>query len=172
MPRLTQRAFADLAIFMVGFGVLMGVIFPPFVVVLGMPTSNAFSPLFAGACIGAGLCVGAINWLLAHRIVGQRLRILSNRMDQVSLEVDKVSQADEWWHADPARWRLEVDSKDIFGTTAIAFDRLIEVLARSLRYQNAGQSFAEVLVTSATVDGLARSALDCLLLETHYYVPE
>ena len=103
MPRLTRRGFADLAIFMMGFGFLMGVVFPPFVVVLGMPPANAFSLVFMASCIAAGLCVGAINWVLARQIVGRQLIILSDRMNEVSLEIEKVSQNDEWWHSDPAR---------------------------------------------------------------------
>jgi hypothetical protein len=167
MPRLTRRGFTDLAIFMMGFGFLMGIVFPPFVVLLGMPQDNAFSPVFAGSCIAAGLCVGAINWLLARQIVGRQLVILSDRMNEVSLEVEKVSQADEWWQANPAHWRIEIESKDILGQPALAFDRLVEALARSLRYENAGRSFAEILVNALNLDSLARSALECLLLETH-----
>jgi hypothetical protein len=152
---------------MMGFGLFMGVIFPPFVVVLGMPAASAFSPVFAASCIAAGLCVGAINWVLARQIVGRQLVILSDRMNAVSLEVEKVSQADEWWHANPARWHISVESEDILGQPAMAFDRLVEALARSLRYENAGRSFAEILVNASNLDGLAGSALDCLLLETH-----
>jgi two-component system cell cycle response regulator len=167
MPRLTRKAFTDLAVFMMGFGLIMGLIFPPFVVLLGMPEASAFTPLFAGSCIAAGLCVGAINWLLARRIVGKQLLTLCDRMNEVSLEVEKVSQADEWWHANPARWLIAVDSDDVLGRPAQSFDRLVEALARSLRYQNAGRSFAEILVMSSSLKELARSALDCLMLETH-----
>jgi len=166
MPRLTRKAFTDLAIFMMGFGLFMGLIFPPFVVALGMPQANAFTPLFAGCCIAAGLCVGAINWMLARRIVGAQLVKLCDRMNQVSLEVEKVSQADVWWHSDPARWRITAESEDVLGRPAQSFDRLVEALARSLRYENAGRSFAEILVMSSSLSELARAALDCLILET------
>ena len=88
-------------------------------------------------------------------------------MNAVSLEIEKVSQADEWWHSDPARWRIKVESRDILGQPALAFDRLVEALARSLRYENAGRSFAEILVNASKLDTLSGSALECLLLETH-----
>jgi two-component system, cell cycle response regulator len=165
MRRLTRRAFTVLAIFMMGFGLLMGIVFPPFVVLLGMPAENAFSPLFMGACIAAGLCVGAMNWILARVVVGRRFQVLTDRMNDVSLEVDKLSQADALWHSDPARWRIPVDSEDVLGRTAAAFNRLAEVLARSLRYQNAGRSFAEILVGASSLEGLANAALDCLIME-------
>jgi two-component system, cell cycle response regulator len=167
MPRLTHRGFTDLAIFMVGFGFFMGVIFPPFVVVLGMPQANAFTLVFGGSCIAAGLCVGAINWILARQIVGRQLVILSNRMNEVSLEVEKVSQADDWWHANSDRWLIEAESEDILGQPALAFNRLAQALARSLRYEKAGRSFAEILVNALNLDSLSRAALECLLLETH-----
>jgi two-component system, cell cycle response regulator len=166
MSRLTRRVFTVLAIFMMGFGLLMGIVFPPFVVLLGMPAENAFSPLFMGACIAAGLCVGAMNWILARVVVGRRFQVLTDRMNDVSLEVDKLSQADALWHSDPARWRIPVDSEDVLGRTAAAFNRLSEVLARSLRYQNAGRSFAEILVGASSLEGLTSAALDCLILES------
>jgi two-component system, cell cycle response regulator len=166
MRRLTRRVFTVLAIFMMGFGLLMGIVFPPFVVLLGMPAANAFSPLFMGACIAAGLCVGAMNWTLARVVVGRRFQVLTDRMNDVSLEVDKLSQADALWNSNPSRWLIPVDSEDVLGRTAAAFNRLAEVLARSLRYQNAGRSFAEILVGASSLEGLANAALDCLIMES------
>jgi hypothetical protein len=36
MIRMTKRVFTDLAIWMMGFGMLVGVVFPVFMVLLGM----------------------------------------------------------------------------------------------------------------------------------------
>ncbi len=55
LPRLTRRVFTDLAIWMTGLGLLMGVAFPFFVLVLGVPDQYVFTPLFFVATIGAGL---------------------------------------------------------------------------------------------------------------------
>ena len=52
--RLTSRVFWDMAIYMVGLGLVMGVIFPPFVVLLGVPDTIAGRPIFRLACLLAG----------------------------------------------------------------------------------------------------------------------
>ncbi len=53
--RLTSRVFWDLAVYMVGLGLVMGVIFPPFVTLLGVPQTYAGRPVFIAACLAAGL---------------------------------------------------------------------------------------------------------------------
>ncbi len=54
MPRLTTSVFHDLALWMAGFGLAIGLVFPPFVVALGVAASVAISvPCFV-ACVGAG----------------------------------------------------------------------------------------------------------------------
>ena len=74
MPRLTSRVFTDLAIWMAGFGLLIGLIFPPFCLLLGLPAERVISPLFYGATLTAGAVVGAVNFALARLVVGRRLR--------------------------------------------------------------------------------------------------
>lgn len=77
MPRLTSRVFTDLAIWMAGFGLLIGLIFPPFCLVLGLPAERVISPLFFGSTLIAGAIVGAANHALARLIVGRRLQALA-----------------------------------------------------------------------------------------------
>ena len=48
--RLTSSVFWDMAIYMVGLGLVMGLIFPPFVVLLGVPETFAYRPVFRLAC--------------------------------------------------------------------------------------------------------------------------
>ena len=57
-PR-TGRVFTDLGVVMAGFGLLVGVAFPPVAVGLGVAPAQAFRPLFWGACLVAGLVVAA-----------------------------------------------------------------------------------------------------------------
>ncbi|MCZ7628004.1 MAG: hypothetical protein M5U19_02430 [Microthrixaceae bacterium] len=58
--------FTDLAIWMMGFGLLMGLVFPLFVILLGVPAELVLTPVFFGATIAAGLLVGAINQFLSR----------------------------------------------------------------------------------------------------------
>ena len=80
MPRLTSRVFADLAIWMMGFGLLIGLVFPPFCLLLGLPASQVLTPLFYASTVVAGLVVGAVNFALSRLVVGRRLRLLADRM--------------------------------------------------------------------------------------------
>ena len=69
LPRLTKRVFTDLAIWMSGLGLLMGLAFPFFVVALGVPAEYVLTPRFFVATIGAGLLVGATNQFLSRAVV-------------------------------------------------------------------------------------------------------
>ena len=75
--RITRRVFHDLAIWMVGFGLLIGVVFPFFVIMLGVPSNIALKTVFFLACLCAGALAGMLNFGLARWIVGVRLRVLA-----------------------------------------------------------------------------------------------
>lgn len=65
---LTKKVFKDLAIYMIGFGVAIGIIFPFFVVfVTAVPPSEVLTPLFFSMCITAGFLVGLFNIFLAKK---------------------------------------------------------------------------------------------------------
>jgi len=80
MIRITRRVFTDLAFYMMGFGLFIGVVFPFFVMLLGVPASIAMQFWFFAVCVIAGIIVGAVNILLARSVVGSRLRSISARM--------------------------------------------------------------------------------------------
>ena len=71
--RLTSRVFWDMAIYMVGLGLIVGLIFPPFAVLLGVPETIAERSLFRSACLMAGFLVGAMNYALCRGVVGGRM---------------------------------------------------------------------------------------------------
>ena len=131
LPRLTRNVFRDLAIFMIGLGLVTGMVFPPFVVVLGVAREDAYSLQFRCACLVAGLLVGAVNhaWL---GVVGRRLRLLSARMRQVDGVVREVTATGDWSGLDPGRCRIPIDSQDELSDTAAAFNGVIEALDRDV----------------------------------------
>jgi len=96
LPRLTRRAFRDLAIWMIGLGVLVGTVFPFLVPFLGVPHEQAFSPPFILAALAAGVAVGSINFALAHLVFGSRLRVLSTRMRFVEDTVREMTFVGNW----------------------------------------------------------------------------
>ena len=53
LPRLTHKVFTDLAIWMSGLGLVMGVAFPFFAIAFGVPRTYVVTPGFFAATIGA-----------------------------------------------------------------------------------------------------------------------
>lgn len=122
--RLTSKVFWDLALLMGGFGLAMGLVFPPFVVLLGMPADRAFSPQFFAATVAAGLIVGGANYALARTLVGSRLHKLAGGMRAVEGCLDEGEEPLEGH-------RLFVDSSDELGDCARSFNNLLRALERS-----------------------------------------
>jgi two-component system cell cycle response regulator len=163
MPRLTARVFTDLAIWMVGFGVLIGLVFPPFCLLLGLPASGVLTPAFLGATLSAGLAVGGANWALSRLVVGRRLRVLAASMGTVESQLARAVYSQDWSGCDPEACALPVDSDDEAGSSAAAFNRLIGTLARSHAAEAAMRDFSGVLSREFELEGLCSSALDGLL---------
>lgn len=162
MPRLTNSAFRDLAIWMVGLGLATGIIFPPFALVLGLPASGVLTPAFIGASIGAGLMVGALNFGLARITVGRRLGALVARMGTVRSGIETATWTGDWSACTPEQCALPVDSEDAFGEAARAFNGLIGSLSVSHGVESAIREFSSTLAAHSELDQVCRNALDQL----------
>lgn len=166
MPRLTSRVFTDLAIWMTGFGVAIGFIFPLFCLILGLPADRVLTPLFFSATLTAGVIVGGVNYGLARLVVGRRMRALADRMDTVESRLRVAVYTHDWADCDPATCALPVDSGDEVGAAAAAFNSLITTVARSHDVENSMRSFSRVMSSQFEIDGLADKALHELLAGT------
>jgi two-component system cell cycle response regulator len=166
MPRLTSRVFTDLAIWMMGFGLLIGLVFPPFCLLLGLPDTRVMTPLFYASTLIAGLTVGAVNFELSRLVVGRRLRLLAEHMGTVEHQLAEAVFSHDWSGCDPERCALPVDSDDEVGASAGAFNRLIGTLARSHAVESATRDFSVVLSTEFELEGLGNAALEGLLRHT------
>jgi two-component system cell cycle response regulator len=166
MPRLTSRVFTDLAIWMMGFGLLIGLVFPPFCLLLGLPAERVISPLFYTSTLVAGLVVGAVNYELSRLVVGRRLRLLGEHMGTVEHQLAEAVFSHDWSGCDPESCALPVDSDDEVGASAGAFNRLIRTLARSHAVETAMRDFSTVLSTEFELEGLGNAALEGLMRHT------
>lgn len=166
MPRLTNKVFTDLAIWMMGFGLCIGLIFPPFCLLLGLPASGVMTPLFYASTVVAGLVVGAVNFALSRLVVGRRVRLLADGMATVETQLAEAMFSQDWTSCDPERCALPVDSDDEIGMSAGAFNRLIRTLARSHAVQSAMRDFSAVLSREFELEGLCDTALEGLLRNT------
>ncbi|SHI36563.1 hypothetical protein [Desulfofundulus thermosubterraneus] len=84
--RLAARGslFRVLFLSMIVMGLLIGAVFPFFVVALGLPSEMVFRPSFFGACVLAGLLVGEINYLLARFVLAIPLKNLAGMAERVA----------------------------------------------------------------------------------------
>ncbi len=161
--RLTKRIFFDLAIWMVGFGLLIGLSFPFFVLLLGVPVDTAISPSFFGACLGAGALAGCLNFSFAREVVGKRVQLLAERMKTVGDELREMTYSDDLGKSTPTNCYIVVDSDDEIGHSARAFNNLVTALTRSMQTQTAIRAFNQMLSSRLELDTVANGALGQLL---------
>ncbi len=157
--RITRKVFHDLAIWMVSFGLAIGILFPFFVMMLGVPSDTALKTIFFAACLGAGALAGILNYGLARWIVGVRLRVLVNSMNHVEENLKQMIYSGNISECSPDNCMITVDSEDEIGESASAFNRLAETLSRSMKTQAAVRSFSDMLTSQLEIDSLAENTL-------------
>lgn len=161
--RITKKIFSDLAIYMVLLGVLVGVAFPFFVLLFGVPKAIAFQPVFFAACIAAGILLATLNIGLARSVVGSRIRELSGQMKHVEGILANRSKQDECERCTPEACCIRVDSDDELGDGADSFNRLICTLSNVLEAQTDLQQFSELQTSNLELDTLASETLHYLI---------
>jgi diguanylate cyclase (GGDEF)-like protein len=157
--RFTQKVFHDLAIWLIGFGLCVGLGFPFFALALGVPRADALTPVFFAVCLLAGALVGVVNYSISRRVVGARLRLLAARMTYVERSLGEVTVSGDLSACAPENCSIPVDSEDEIGESAAAFNRLVGAFSDSMRTQLAVRSFVEMLTSQLEIDTLAAEAL-------------
>ena len=153
--RLTRRVFWDLAIYMVGLGLLVGAVFPPFASLLGVRPAAAQRPGFIVACLVAGFLVGALNHGLSRMVVGRRLGVLSARLRLVAETITKASVTGDWAQLTSETSRITADSDDELGETARAFNSLLDALAAGEHSRSLVHNSSDI-ITVVDRDGAVR----------------
>ena len=159
MIRITRKVFTDLAIFMMSFGVVIGVIFPLFMLIIGIPREYVITPMFLTACMLAGGIVGAVNILLARMIVGRRLRLLADKMSYIDGKLASGLTPEELAECTQEHCMLTVDSEDEIGESSKAFNDLVHTLTVSKSNEHAVKEFNEMLSSQLELEQLAMNAL-------------
>ena len=168
LPRLTRKVFTDLAIWMIGLGLLIGLAFPFFTVAFGVPSEYVLTGQFFAATIGAGLVVGATNQYLSRLVVRSRLQLMRSKMSQVEAALRHASATDDSAGCTPETCSIPVDSDDELGAAAASFNNLVEALADSNRITNIARRFATTLSSHIELTPLVDAALGELQRTGHY----
>jgi diguanylate cyclase (GGDEF)-like protein/PAS domain S-box-containing protein len=141
--RLTSRVFWDLAVWMIGLGIAVGLVFPPFATGLGVPAQYAERPVFKAACLGAGFLVGALSYALCRCLVGGRLAVLSSHLRSVAQGIAQASRTGDWTQS--TSQRIRVDSDDQLGETAQAFNSLLDALEAGEHFRALVRNASDVI---------------------------
>ena len=107
---LMPSVFRNLFVFMIVFGLIIGLVFPVFVhIMLGV--DQALSVGFFAMCVMAGTLVGLVNFLLFDLIVSRHLSSIVLGMRSV---LDRVASAEtEGFQTSP--FQLQITSADVIG---------------------------------------------------------
>lgn len=149
--RITNKVFTDLAIWMIGLGILMGMIFPWFSIIYGVDKSIAFSGGFVSSCIFAGATVGAINILISKLIVANRLKFLTNKMMIVEKNLMKAAQGEVFDQCDIEKCYVDFYSEDEIGENINAYNKLVETLSITMK--------SELLTSKLEMESLVEHGL-------------
>jgi len=164
--RLTGKVFVDLAFWMIGFGLIIGVLFPFFTLLLGVSAHMALSGMFFLTCIAAGILVGFVNILLTRFIVGNRIKIMTDRMLLVKSNIMSIANGDESKKCTQESCLISIDSDDEFGESAKAFNQLVEAFSASLQTQSTIRKYTETLSSQLDLDSLGEKSLHLLMKHT------
>ncbi len=138
---ITKKVFHDLAIYMIGFGIMIGIFFPFFVVITGVPSEFVLTPLFFFLCIFAGFIVGMINIFLAKKIVGKKLKQMAHHMRYVERRLIAKSVNQNSDECTDEHCFITINSKDEIGDCAHAFNALVKTLAGAFKSETAVRNF-------------------------------
>ena len=166
LPRLSSTVMKDLRVWMLGFGLLIGLAFPFVVVLLGVPRNHALRPGFFAATLLAGLVVAEVNHLLARTVIGVRLRSLVGGMQHVEESLVVASFSGDWGACDPTTCTVPVDSTDELGEVAVAFNRLVAGLSASHLVSDGIKSLSKALAAHLELGVLAEATLRELTVRT------
>ena len=161
-----RNTFLSLAIRMIGFGLLIGIVFPFFMILLGVPKSIAFSGLFLASCIIAGVLVGFVNILISRVTVKSKLTVLTGKMREVKDSIITISENGRIGDCNPEHCSIPVETDDEFGQSAQAFNELISSFANSLRMLDDIKTFTAIFSSQLDLNALAEYALDRVMSGT------
>lgn len=158
--RLTKKVFYDLGIYMIGFGIIVGMIFPVFTRIIGIP-SKYVDIMFIVATLFAGIIVGVVNILLAKFVVGRRLKILSARMKYVNKNLENVNDMNAEECLD--KCMIPVDSTDEIGESSESFNNLVKAFLSTLNSESSIRNFTEIFTNELDLGKLSEKALTHLI---------
>lgn len=167
MPRITRSILWDQLVWMMVAGLIIGLVFPPFLTLFGVPSQYVLTPLFYTASLSAGLMMGVLNYGLVHFVTRPALQQLSQGMRKVTHALEAQMNAAEAQSKEevcirPEDCMVAIRSHDELGEVATAFNHLVTLLRDSRDVQQAYEAFTHQLSTSLELNDLTEKVLKLL----------
>lgn len=168
MPRLTSAIFTDLLIYMVVFGLLMGLAFPTIMTWLGFEAESVYTLKFFMASMFAGVVMGAINFFWVNVTVRPHLRLLADRMKGIESVLKHTIQQEGWSAACQNRTCfIDENSNDEIGASAQSFNALLRALVKSHDMETTLKELSSTLSSSLELSEMGEAALRMMTNRTN-----
>lgn len=156
--QVRRSVFRMLFTLMIAFGILVGLVFPPFAaLVLG--TRRALAPDFFVMCVTAGFLVGLINFLLFRVVVSRQLAHLASGMRRV---LERVSRAEQGGDIN-GEWKLTITSNDAIGEIEVHFNEMTGAIARRLNLEGFSRELHTRMSSSVEMSEVSAGLLQALI---------
>ena len=140
---------------MAGFGIVIGVAFPPVITLLGVPAAIAGRPSFVTICVAAGIVVGVANFVIARLLVGRRVAALAGQMRKVSSMLEATIALADTGKLDPRDCYIPVHAPDAFGEAAEAFNGLVRAACEARQQQLDLATYIADMASSGGLDDIS-----------------
>lgn len=168
MLRLTPAIFTDLLIYMVVFGLLMGLAFPTMMTWLGFDADSVYTLKIFMASMFAGVVMGAINFFWVNVTVRPHLRLLADRMKGIESVLKHTIQQEDWSAACQNRTCfIDENSNDEIGASAQSFNALLRALVKSHDIETTLKELSHTLSSSLELSEMGEASLRMMTSRTN-----
>lgn len=162
--KLKNAVTHKLLLIMVGFGIVIGVVFPFFVkFVLDLPSTKVLTPDFFAMCIFAGLLVGGFNFMVFKHVIYDFLETISSKLSAFREKLSLV-QREAAVECKEEECLITIKSGDpIVGNITNSFNDFIITIQNSMRAELITNRFLEDLKAGLSVRDIADIVLDAFV---------
>ncbi|MCD4691053.1 GGDEF domain-containing protein [bacterium] len=151
-----RSVFRELLVSMLLFGIGVGILFPPFAS-RALDSPEAMTLHFFAMCIAAGLTVGVANFFLFRFFVSREMRRVVEGMIHINKSVATAEGTGEGCADD---CMLVVDSDDLIGEMASAFNDMIGAIGRRISVESETRALLSELSATMDIEIVSEKILD------------
>ncbi|MBU1239107.1 GGDEF domain-containing protein [Myxococcota bacterium] len=153
-----------LLILMVSIGIIMGIVFPFFnVLVLDVPSAKILTPTFFSLCIAAGLVVGLLNYFVFKFLIYNFLQQMDSKLKLFKRKVGEVKKSGTI-ECDSAECFIKVNTGDaIIGNIGNSFNEFITFIVQNINTEILTNNFLEHLKESLNIKDISGVVIDSFI---------